>query len=76
MPKEPGAINGGMMMKHDDTPSPVIVIKVTGIEESLKKLKASGGKVAMEPQRIGEMGLYARFIDPEGNLMGVWQDLK
>ncbi len=76
MPKTSGAINGGMMMKHDDTPSPVIVIKVADIEESLKKVKASGGKVVMETQRVGDMGLYARFLDPEGNIMGVWQDLE
>ncbi|MBI2675208.1 MAG: VOC family protein [Candidatus Aenigmarchaeota archaeon] len=76
MPKEPGAINGGMMMKHDDTPSPVIVINVAKMEDSLRNLKESGGRVVMEPQKVGDMGLYARFVDPEGNLMGIWQDLK
>ena len=28
MPKEPGAINGGMMQRSDETPSPVLTIEV------------------------------------------------
>jgi uncharacterized protein len=76
MPKESGAINGGMMKRTPDMKGSVIVIKVTNLEKHLKKIEAAGGKVIMPTQKVMEMGLYARIEDTEGNTIGVWQDLK
>src|SRR5436853_605535 len=45
MPTEPGAINGGLMRRTQDTPAPVITIGVDSIDESMKKVEAEGGTV-------------------------------
>ncbi len=75
MPKEVGAINGGLVKRDTSAKTPVIVINVTSVEEHLKKVAAAGGKVAMPTQKVGDIGLYARVTDTEGNIIGVWQDL-
>jgi predicted enzyme related to lactoylglutathione lyase len=75
MPKEPGAINGGMMKRSPDTPSPVITINVDSINDSLKKVEAGGGSVVRQRQEIPGMGAFAYFKDTEGNVMGLWENL-
>lgn len=75
MPASPGAINGGMM-KRMAKESTIIVIKVALLDDYLGKVKKAGGRVVMPKQKVGDMGLYARFTDTEGNLVGLWQDLK
>ena len=43
-PKDPGAINGGLLPKDPTGNSPVLVIDVPSIDEHLKKIEESGGK--------------------------------
>ena len=76
MPKEPGVINGGMMKRDDSTMAPIIVISVEDAEACLKKVENSGGKTIVPVSKVGNFGLYARFADTEGNVMGLWQDIK
>ena len=73
MPKEPGAINGGMMKRSADVKHPVITIEVDDIEESLKKVKGLGGKITLKKTSMGEYGFYAYFEDSEGNVLGLYQ---
>jgi predicted enzyme related to lactoylglutathione lyase len=81
LPKEPGAINGGFYKKTDDPLSqyPSIVIKVDDINEAIKKVTNAGGKVLGGQNRDGKpddipgVGLYASFIDTEGNRAGMFQ---
>jgi uncharacterized protein len=72
-PTEPGAINGGMMERSSDTPSPVITIEVEGIDDSLKKIEAGGGSTVTPRTEIPGMGAFAYFTDSEGNVMGLWE---
>ena len=44
-PTTPGAINGGLMSRSKETPTPVITIGVDSVEEALKKVEAEGGTV-------------------------------
>ena len=74
MPKRAGAINGGMTERVDDE-GPVLVIDVENIDDHLKKIEKAGGKVVMPVITVGNMGLYARVTDTEGNLIGIWQNL-
>ena len=74
-PKEPGAINGGLLPKDPTGSHPMIVIDVPSIEEHIKKVESSGGKTVMPVMKIGEFGLYARVSDTEGNIIGIWQTL-
>lgn len=84
MPKEVGAINGGMMAhgqfegKPSDVmpTSPVIAMEVDSIDEHLVKIKSAGGEVIMDKVSIGVMGFYAYAKDTEGNTIGIWESLK
>jgi predicted enzyme related to lactoylglutathione lyase len=75
MPTEPGAINGGMMARSPETSSPVITVGVDSIDDALKKIEAAGGGVVMPRTEIPGMGAYAYFTDPEGNTLGLWENL-
>lgn len=70
---EKGAINGGMFKRRADE-KPILTINVNSINNYLGKLRKSGRRV-MPVQKIGEMGLYARFVDSEGNVVGLWENL-
>ncbi|CAN5809380.1 VOC family protein [soil metagenome] len=74
MPTEPGGINGGMMKRSADTPSPVLTIGVDSIDGSLKQIEASGGSIVQPRTEIPDMGAFAYFKDPEGNVLGLWEN--
>ncbi len=76
--KRPGAINGGFYQRTDDPLSqyPSVVIAVDDIKEAMKKVEEAGGKVLGgqvpgKPDDIPGVGLYASFIDTEGNRVGM-----
>ena len=73
LPTEPGAINGGLFQRNADTPTPVITIGVTSIDESLKKVEAGGGSTVQPRVEIPNLGAYAYFKDSEGNVVGLWE---
>jgi uncharacterized protein len=75
MPSEPGFINGGMMQR-DASPAtgPVIVVDVASIDAALEKIERLGGKTLVTRQPVGDMGFAAYFQDPEGNVMGLWEN--
>jgi uncharacterized protein len=76
-PKMPGTINGGFYPKTSDsqTNCPSIVIAVDDIKESIKQVIEAGGKILGEANEIPGIGLYASFIDTEGNRVSMLQPL-
>jgi uncharacterized protein len=74
-PKRPGAINGGFFAKSDDMPAqyPSVVIAVDDINQSMKKVAQSGGRVLGEPMDIPGVGKYVSFFDTEGNRVSMLQ---
>lgn len=74
-PKKPGAINGGFYTRTDDMPAqyPSVVIAVDDIDQSMKKVAQSGGKVLGEPMDIPGVGKYVSFFDTEGNRVSMLQ---
>ncbi|HLC58696.1 MAG TPA: VOC family protein [Candidatus Nanoarchaeia archaeon] len=76
MPKESGAINGGIAKRNEHFKAPIVVVSVEDIDKSLEKIKKNCGKMLGEKMNVGDMGIYAYFKDTEGNVIGVWQDLK
>jgi predicted enzyme related to lactoylglutathione lyase len=74
-PKRPGAINGGFFTKSDDMPAqyPSVVIAVDDINQSMKKVAQSGGRVLGEPMDIPGVGKYVSFFDTEGNRVSMLQ---
>ncbi|MBI4895428.1 MAG: VOC family protein [Candidatus Aenigmarchaeota archaeon] len=77
IPKEVGAINGGIFKRGGTSAQhPVLVIDVESIDQSLKDIQKAGGSVFVPKQEIGGMGFYATFRDCEGNVMGLWENIK
>ncbi len=74
-PKKPGAINGGFFQKTNDKPAqyPSVVIAVDNIQENMRNVEESGGKVLGEPMDIPGIGKYVSFLDTEGNRAGMIQ---
>lgn len=77
-PTEPRFINGGMFKRGGQflADGPVVAMTVNDITATIEKLKAAGGSTVGETMNIGGMGLYQYVKDTEGNLLGVWQDIK
>jgi uncharacterized protein len=73
MPTEPGAINGGMMQRDENTPAPVITIDVDSIEQVLTQIAESGGTTVTPRTPIPGMGAFAYFKDSEGNVVGLYE---
>ena len=76
MPKERGAINGGMMLKMKPVKAPTLTINVDNIDEAIKKVKANGGKLTRKKMKVGDMGMLAYVKDSEGNVTGIWQAIR
>ena len=77
-PREPGRINGGFYERTREDQGTTVVIAVDNIRDAMKKVAAAGGKVIGgqkpgEPDDIPGVGLYAAFVDTEGNRVGMLQ---
>jgi len=76
-PKNPGAINGGMYKRGEKgAKSPVVVMKVSSIDDHIRKIHDAGGKTVMEKTAVGEMGHYAQVSDTEDNIIALWENIK
>ena len=73
MPKEPGAINGGLFARPTEAPSPTIYVGVGSVEAAIKKVQSAGGKIVTPHTPIPGMGAYARVSDTEGNVIGLFE---
>ena len=74
-PLEVGAINGGMVMRSEKVPAPIFAINVSSIDDRVKQILAAGGSVTMAKMDMMGMGFYAYVKDPEGNTIGLWEDV-
>ena len=73
-PSEPGFINGGMLERGLPVGSPVLVVDVEDVDAALETIERLGGTTVTAKQAVGDMGFAAYFKDPEGNVMGLWQN--
>lgn len=76
MPKEAGAINGGMALRKGVFQSLSLAVNVDDIDEATKKVIEAGGTIVKEKTVIGDMGLIVYFKDTEGNLLSLWQNIR
>ena len=74
MPSVPGSINGGMFRREGELTSPLITVDVEDIDAALEKISTLGGSTVQAKQAVGDMGWAAYFRDPEGNILGLWQN--
>jgi predicted enzyme related to lactoylglutathione lyase len=73
MPKEPGAINGGLFQRPKEAPHPTLYVAVASVEAAIGKAEAAGGKVVTPRTPIPGMGAYGRITDTEGNVIGLFE---
>jgi predicted enzyme related to lactoylglutathione lyase len=75
MPKNPGSINGGLLLRQAPVKSLVITIAVDDIDKIAKTIEKNGGKILQKKSPIGDgsMGFTAYFQDSEGNTVGLFQ---
>jgi uncharacterized protein len=69
---EPG-INGGIMKKGDTKQLTVNTLGVSSIDELIKKIVSSGGKVIQPRTEIPGVGFHAYVKDTEGNIIGLME---
>ena len=76
-PKIPGGINGGFYQRgtHGLTGT-FIEINVPSIDKYLKKVEEAGGKTVLPRGSISNLGFFAVVKDTEGNIIGLWEDVK
>ena len=72
-PTEPGAINGGLFQRPTEAPSPAIYVGVASVDDAIREVTAAGGKVVTPKTPIPGMGAYGRILDPEGNVIGLFE---
>ena len=74
---KPGTINGGFFKRSKPEQGPSVVIAVDDIEAAMKKIEEGGGKMlggmTGKYDDIPGIGLYAGFVDSEGNRASILQ---
>lgn len=73
---EMNSINGGMVKKEKTAPYPILTMLVDSVDETLKKALANGASVVVPATNMGDFGRFARIRDSEGNVVGMWQEMK
>jgi uncharacterized protein len=73
-PTDPGAINGGMMQRQGEFTGPILTIETDDIDSKLQELEKLGGTLVEPKMQVGTMGFAAYFRDPEGNVVGLWEN--
>jgi len=76
LPTEPGAINGGLVKRSLDVPSPILTLEVDSLDEYVKKVEAAGGGTVSSKGEVAGMGYYIYLEDSEGNVFGLWETIK
>ncbi len=74
MPLKAGAINGGFYRENDKDRGVKITILVDDIRKIMKNVEAAGGKILTEPFDLPGVGIFADFIDSEGNRVSLYED--
>jgi len=73
---EVGAINGAITQADDHNQSTVLVLEVDDVDRYIDEVQKAGGAVVTPKYKMGEYGYYAKVIDTEENVIGLWQPIK
>lgn len=73
-PEEAGAINGALVDRSPENPTPLVTMEVESINDHFVKIEAAGGSRVVERTEIPGMGAYAYAKDSEGNIIGLWEN--
>lgn len=68
-------INGGIMgMPQGVPPYVTVYVGVDDLETYLERAEALGGRTVRPRMPVGEMGAFALLADPDGNVIGLFQE--
>lgn len=70
-PAAPVALTGGVGRSPQGQPLAIFYVKVADPAATLKRAAELGGKIAMPPVDVPGGITFARFADPEGNIVGL-----
>ena len=70
-----GGIGGGMMTPQKGPwPSNMsLYIQVDDLDTFKQRITAAGGTIIVERQEVPEVGAFSLFQDPDGRVLGIWQ---
>jgi len=65
---------GGTWVKSElaQAPGPVAYIAVDSVAGKLAEIEKSGGRILVSPMPSAAGGELALFVDPDGNVVGLW----
>jgi uncharacterized protein len=69
---EPG-IDGGFQRSMDGSARTIVTMDVDSVDETVAKVEAAGGTVALPKHAIPGVGYQAYCVDPDGTIFGVHQ---
>ena len=68
-----GSIGGGIA-ENENAPLVTIYVGVDDLQAYLNKAESLGGKTVVPPTPIPNVGAFAMFSDPEGNIVGIFKE--
>ena len=70
-----GQVSGAFVLRRPPSPTPglLIYIMVDSVEAMIKAVEAAGGKI-VQPLGADAPEITARFADPGGNVLGLYQE--
>ena len=64
------------LMQSPGGPPPYVTIyvRVDDLDKYLLRAEELGGKIAVGPMDVGDIGAFALFEDPDGNVIGLFRE--
>lgn len=69
-------INGAVMQRQHPSQPWMNYVEVESIDATVAKAMSIGAKVALPRTPMGPVGAIAALIDPQGNIVGLWEKTK
>jgi len=69
-------INGAVMKRQDPRQPWMNYVDIASVDATLEKATKFGAKVALPKTVMPGIGALAAIIDPEGNVCGLWEQIK
>lgn len=70
-PAPPVALTGGIGRSPQGQPLAIFYVKVVDPAATLMRAEALGGRIVVPPVEVPGGITFARFVDPEGNIVGL-----
>ncbi len=71
---QPDTLGGGLHTPAAEGQGVTVYVKVSSMDETIKKVTKLGGEIVTPKTVIAGFGWVAVFQDPQGNVIGLFQD--